>query len=338
MEFDCWTGLRIEGKPYIIVEKIRYRDPVRQRHNTGKYWFEYGLKPHLEDMTEIKGQKEKAKARYYLTVDDNENSCIFSAEDTRKTQPGDYSFLEGGLEMVDGVWGDTEASVNDTAQYVQYCSPDKKKLFFIDKWDGGMTYSSVGYFVNKEDIVVDESLSMSVAGRLTFLATGKKRFSYLFALIGIFFAGWMVLDIDFSVFTNWREFKSVVGFDYNLTEKLDDAPYEVAAVSSEPKELEAHTDAGTVALDIIERADGKGITTALDIIQDETVSYVLLDRQEALLIKNNVPGRAKIRVFAHDRGIKYLDNASYRINKHVLSRYLSNVLTSNAEGRSQVVK
>lgn len=83
MEFDCWTGLRIEGKPYIIVEKIRYRDPVRQRHNTGKYWFEYGLKPHLEDMTEIKGQKEKAKARYYLTVDDNENSCIFSAEDTR---------------------------------------------------------------------------------------------------------------------------------------------------------------------------------------------------------------------------------------------------------------
>lgn len=148
-----------------------------------------------------------------------------------------------------------------------------------------MTYSSVGYFVNKEDIVIDESLSMSVAGRLTFLATGKKRFSYLFALIGIFVVGWMILDIDYSMFTNWHEVKSAIGFDYNLTEKLDDAPYEVAAVSSEPKELEARTDAGTVALDIIERADGKGITTALDIIQDETVSYVLLDRQEALLIK-----------------------------------------------------
>lgn len=76
--------------------------------------------------------------------------------------------------MVDGVWGDTEASVNDTAQYVQYCSPDKKKLFFIDKWDGGMTYSSVGYFINKEDIVVDESLSMSVAGRLTFWQRAKR--------------------------------------------------------------------------------------------------------------------------------------------------------------------
>lgn len=32
MEFDCWTGLRIEGKPYIIVEKsatvIRYGSAI----------------------------------------------------------------------------------------------------------------------------------------------------------------------------------------------------------------------------------------------------------------------------------------------------------------------
>ncbi len=46
MEFDCWTGLRIAGKSYIIAEKIRYKEKT-----SDDVWTEYGLITDKSDRT-----------------------------------------------------------------------------------------------------------------------------------------------------------------------------------------------------------------------------------------------------------------------------------------------
>ena len=44
MEFDCWTGLLIEGKRYTIAEKIHYREKT-----SDDTWTEYGLIADADD-------------------------------------------------------------------------------------------------------------------------------------------------------------------------------------------------------------------------------------------------------------------------------------------------
>ena len=71
MEFDCWTGILVEGKPYTIVEKIRYKEK-----DSDDRWTEYGL------------VAEGEEKRLWLTVEGDNLSCTLSRTVHRSTGQG----------------------------------------------------------------------------------------------------------------------------------------------------------------------------------------------------------------------------------------------------------
>ena len=107
MEFDCWTGLRIEGKSYIIAEKIRYKEKT-----SDDVWTEYGL------------ITTESNARTWLSISDGGLSCSLSTAAVGSKPPRGYHLHDSGTQVVTGVWGDTDASVGDEAKYEQYESAD----------------------------------------------------------------------------------------------------------------------------------------------------------------------------------------------------------------------
>ena len=86
MEFDCWTGILVEGKPYTIVEKIRYKEK-----DSDDRWTEYGL------------AAEGEEKRLWLTVEGDNLSCTLSRTVHRSTAPQGYGLRDKGEQIVTGV-------------------------------------------------------------------------------------------------------------------------------------------------------------------------------------------------------------------------------------------
>ena len=107
MDFDCWTGLKIKGTSYIIAEKICYKEKA-----SDDVWTEYGL------------ITPKSNDRIWLTIADGGLSCSLSHPVARVSPPQGYRLHDKGMELITGVWGDTDAAVGDTAEYEQYESAD----------------------------------------------------------------------------------------------------------------------------------------------------------------------------------------------------------------------
>ena len=141
MEFECWTGLRIEGKSYIIAEKISYKEKT-----SDDVWTEYGL------------ITTEGNDRTWLTIADGGLSCILSTLVKEDKPPKGYHLHDTGTQVVTGVWGDTDAAVGDMTKYEQYESADGSQTFFVEKWSvrGG---GSAGKKLNAADIVRDEDTS-----------------------------------------------------------------------------------------------------------------------------------------------------------------------------------
>ena len=106
MDFDCWTGIKIGEKSYIIAEKIRYKEKT-----SDDVWTEYGL------------ITSKSNDRIWLTIADGGLSCSLSHPVARVSPPQGYRLHDKGMELVTGVWGDTDAAVGDTrVQTARRCS------------------------------------------------------------------------------------------------------------------------------------------------------------------------------------------------------------------------
>ena len=157
MDFDCWTGLLIEGKPYTIVEKIRYREKASDVR-----WTEYGL---------ITGTEEKG---WWLSVMDGGLSCTLSRTVPQGTAPKQYRLRDQGKELVVGVWGVSDASVGDEASYREYESEDGKYTFFLENWAEKRIGAS-GWHVDPAQIRLDPTAAAAVRAN-SLKWEGRKRF------------------------------------------------------------------------------------------------------------------------------------------------------------------
>ena len=322
MEFDCWTGILVEGKPYTIVEKIRYKEK-----DSDDRWTEYGL------------VAEGEEKRLWLTVEGDNLSCTLSRTVHRSTAPQGYGLRDKGEQIVTGVWGDTDASVGDTASYRQYRHVDGKRFFFIESWKGGAQDAAEGHSVKPSDIRLDPEVSETRVGAMKWSAR-KKRFmnglSQGVTVLGVGLFFFFMID-EMPDMSTWHDLRRLVGMPYAAEERVGDAPYASKEISAEggARAYEVQTDAGTATLDLIEGLDGN-VMDGYTEPELEYPPFVLRTKAEEVRITAASAGTAHIAILPH-----YVDDASAqnRLKRnYTLARYAEVVRTGDVRGRSVVVR
>lgn len=318
MEFECWTGLRIEGKSYIIAEKISYKEKT-----SDDVWTEYGL------------ITTEGNDRTWLTIADGGLSCILSTLVKEDKPPKGYHLHDTGTQVVTGVWGDTDAAVGDMTKYEQYESADGSQTFFVEKWSvrGG---GSAGKKLNAADIVRDEDTSPPRWNAFRFhlkiflreMVTSVAVWS-LILLFVILTEG----PPDLSPRT-WHDFRNFAGLPYSLHERFSDAPYYTEVPEEGGARIyTAQMDAGAAALDLIEGMDGN-VQDAFEDAADAEHPIVIRTETETARITAVSDGTARIAV--RQTSPDLAPAADQLKRDHTLARYAALVRTGDQRGRAGV--
>ena len=319
MEFDCWTGLRIEGKSYIIAEKICYKEKT-----SDDVWTEYGLITSDSD------------ARIWLTVADNGLSCSLSTLVTESKPPKGYRLHDTGTQVVTGVWGDTDASVGDEAKYEQYESADGTATFFVENRWGNRSYAA-GRKLNAAVIIRDELAPAPHWNAFRFrLKSGLREVVTSVAACGVILLFVIFTEgaPDLSART-WHDFRNFVGVSYALHERLSDAPYyKEGAAENGTRLYAAQIDDGTAALDLIEGVDGM-VQDAFIEKEAADAPLVIRTQQESARITSAADGTTHIIL---TETTPDLTPAAEKLERgYVLMRYAELVRTGDPRGRAGVV-
>lgn len=325
MEFDCWTGLLIEGKPYTIVEKIRYREKASDER-----WTEYGL---------VSGTKEEG---WWLSVMDGGLHCTLSRTVSRVTAPKRYRLHDKGTEVVEGVWGISDASVGETASYREYESEDGRYTFFMEDWEGNRL-GSAGWHVDPAQVCLDSTEASSVRAqsvkwevRKRFLK--KRGWTYVVTFLYLFFLIWWVGDLadDFR----WHDVRRFFHVPYQMEERLSDAPYYRPIKEEESqyrgRVYESSLDPGASAMDLIESVDGwtKEVRQDLSAL-DRPI--VIKTQDEVCRVAKSAEGKTKIWIGAVED--VPVEKAADRVHQdETLARYASLIRSASTDGRRSVVQ
>ena len=327
MVFRCWMGLMIEGKSYIIAEKIQYKEKT-----SDDVWTEYGLVTH------------ESNDRTWLSIADNGLSCSLSAPVGEKIPRG-YRLRDRGTEVVTAVWGDTDAAVGDEATYEQYETADGKFTFFIENWSGKKS-ASMGRKIAAADIApeapppADRLRAMTRAKRARMLNGICIGMVSVLIYVGVTVGGTALFfgsigDGDFSA-RDWHDFRSIVNLPYAMHERLSDAPYyREEAAEDGTRIYTAQIDASTVALDLIEGVDGR-VEDAYERLGDAEHPIIIRTQEETARITSAADGTAHIVV---TQASPDLAPAADKLQRaHTLVRYAELVRTGDTRGRAGVVQ
>ncbi len=323
MEFRCWMGLVIEGKSYIIAEKIQYKEKT-----SDDVWTEYGLITH------------ESNDRTWLTVADDGLSCNLSSPAGKKV-PNGFHLHDKGTEVVTGVWGDTDAAVGDEAAYEQYESADGKFTFFIENWSGEKN-ASMGRRIAAADIAPE---APPPAERLRAMARAKRAKTLhgiglvmigacIYGAVTFLLVG--LLGNDGLGTREWHGFRSFIGMPYALHERLSDAPYYTEQQEEDGARVYmAQVDAGSAALDLIEGVDGR-VEDAYERLGDAEHPIIIRTQEETARITSAADGTAHIVV---TQASPDLAPAADKLQRaHTLVRYAELVRTGDTRGRAGVVQ
>ena len=323
MEFRCWMGVTIEGKSYIIAEKIRYKEKT-----SDDVWTEYGL------------VTRESNDRTWLSIADNGLSCSLSAPVGEKIPRG-YRLRDRGTEVVTAVWGDTDAAVGDEAAYEQYETADGKFTFFIENWSGKKS-ASMGRKIAAADIAPE---APPPAERLRAMARAKRAKTLhgiglvmigacIYGAVTFLLVG--LLGNDGLGTREWHGFRSFIGMPYALHERLSDAPYYTEQQEEDGARVyTAQVDAGSAALDLIEGVDGR-VEDAYERLGDAEHPIIIRTQEETARITSAADGTAHIVVTAPSADLAPAADKLQRA--HTLVRYAELVRTGDTRGRAGVVQ
>jgi hypothetical protein len=323
MDFDCWTGLKIKGTSYIIAEKICYKEKT-----SDDAWTEYGL------------ITSKSNDRIWLTIADGGLSCSLSHPVARVSPPQGYRLHDRGMELVTGVWGDTDAAVGDTAEYEQYESADGAEMFFLENWEGTKS-GSRGTKIAASDIVPNDAPSAE-RDRLMAAACRKSlnRFSKNSVIMGatvayaVIIAAFLFGGVTDLGKGDWHDFRRFVNMPYALHERLADAPYYAEeAEEGGARIYTAHIDAASAALDLIEGVDGR-VQDAYEDLHDAEHPIIIRTQTELARITAAADGTARIVLI--EAPTDAAPAADQLQRGHILARYGVLVCTGDQRGRAGV--
>ena len=323
MDFDCWTGLKIKGTSYIIAEKICYKEKA-----SDDVWTEYGL------------ITSNSNDRIWLTIADSGLSCSLSHPVARVSPPQGYRLHDKGMELVTGVWGDTDAAVGDTAEYEQYESADGAEMFFLENWEGTKS-GSRGTKIAASDIVPNDTPSAE-RDRLMAAACRKSlnRFTKNSVIMGatvayaVIIAAFLFGGVTDLGKGDWHDFRRFVNMPYALHERLADAPYYAEeAEEGGARIYTAHIDAASAALDLIEGVDGR-VQDAYEDLHDAEHPIIIRTQTELARITAAADGTARIVLI--EAPTDAAPAADQLQRGHILARYGVLVCTGDQRGRAGV--
>ena len=322
MEFRCWMGVTIEGKSYIIAEKIRYKEKT-----SDDVWTEYGL------------VTRESNDRTWLSIADNGLSCSLSAPVGEKIPRG-YRLRDRGTEVVTAVWGDTDAAVGDEATYEQYETADGKFTFFIENWSGKKS-ASMGRKIAAADIAPEAPPPADRLRAMTRAKRAKTLHGIRLVMIGACIYGAVTFlligllgDGDFSA-RDWHDFRNIINLPYAMHERLSDAPYYTEQREEDGARVyTAQIDPATAALDLVEGMDGR-VEDAYEEIGDAAHPLIIRTQTETARITSAADGTAYIVVTGASPD---LTPAADRLRRsHALLRYAESVRTGDTRGRAGVI-
>ena len=322
MEFRCWMGVTIEGKSYIIAEKIRYKEKT-----SDDVWTEYGL------------VTRESNDRTWLSIADNGLSCSLSVPVGEKIPRG-YRLRDRGTEVVTAVWGDTDAAVGDEATYEQYETADGKFTFFIENWSGKKS-ASMGRKIAAADIAPEAPPTADHLRAMTRAKRAKTLHGIRLVMIGACIYGAVTFllvgllgDDDFSA-RDWHDFRSIINLPYAMHERLSDAPYYTEQREEDGARVyTAQIDPATAALDLVEGMDGR-VEDAYEEIGDAAHPLIIRTQTETARITSAADGTAYIVVTGASPD---LTPAADRLRRsHALLRYAESVRTGDTRGRAGVI-
>ena len=316
MEFDCWTGIKIGEKSYIIAEKIRYKEKT-----SDDVWTEYGL------------ITEDSDARIWLSIAEGGLSCSLSSPVGNKVPKG-CRLHDSGTEVVTGVWGDTDASVGDETEYEQYESADGQETFFVEHWNGRRS-SSAGRKIAAAIITADTDMRQRARGvflraQLRDLAVNMG--SGLTAVAVVLFIMYGIPDLGTR---DWHDIRRFVNMPYAQHERLADAPYYAENEEEGGARIyTAHIDAASTALDLIEGVDGR-VQDAYEDLHDAEHPLIVRTQTELARITAAADGTARIVLI--ETPLDSAPAAEKLERGYVLMRYAELVRTGDQRGRAAVV-
>lgn len=322
MEFRCWMGVTIEGKSYIIAEKIRYKEKT-----SDDVWTEYGL------------VTRESNDRTWLSIADNGLSCSLSAPVGEKIPRG-YRLRDRGMEVVTAVWGDTDAAVGDEATYEQYETADGKFTFFIENWSGKKS-ASMGRKIAAADIAPEAPPPADRLRAMTRAKRAKTLHGIRLVMIGACIYGAVtfllvgLLGNDGFSTWDWHAIRDFVNLPYAMHERLSDAPYYTEQREEDGARVyTAQVDAGIAALDLIEGMDGR-VKDAYEDLGDAEHPIVIRTQQEIARITSAADGTTHIIL---TETTPDLTPAAEKLERgYVLMRYAELVRTGDQRGRAGVV-
>ena len=322
MEFRCWMGVTIEGKSYIIAEKIRYKEKT-----SDDVWTEYGL------------VTRESNDRTWLSIADNGLSCSLSAPVGEKIPQG-YRLRDRGTEVVTAVWGDTDAAVGDEATYEQYETADGKFTFFIENWSGKKS-ASMGRKIAAADIAPEAPPPADRLRAMTRAKRAKTLHGIRLVMIGACIYGAVtfllvgLLGNDGFSTWDWHAIRDFVNLPYAMHERLSDAPYYTEQQEEGGARVyTAQIDPATAALDLVEGMDGR-VEDAYEEIGDAAHPLIIRTQTETARITSAADGTAYIVVTVASPD---LTPAADRLRRsHALLRYAESVRTGDTRGRAGVV-
>jgi len=315
MDFDCWTGIKIGEKSYIIAEKIRYKEKT-----SDDVWTEYGL------------ITEDSDARLWLSIAEEGLSCSLSSPVGNRIPKG-YQLHDSGTEVVTGVWGDTDASVGDETKYEQYESADGQETFFVEHWNGRNS-SSGGRKIAAGIITADTNMKQHARG--AFLRTQLRDLavhmgSGLTAVAIVLFIMYGIPDLDKG---DWHGFRRFIGMPYALHERLADAPYYTEVPEEGGARIyTAHIDAGSAALDLIEGVEGR-VQDAYEDLHD--AEHPIIVRTQTELVRITAAADGTSRIVLIEAPPDAAPAAEKLQRSYVLMRYAALVRTGDQRGRAGV--
>ena len=321
MEFRCWMGLMIEGKSYIIAEKIQYKEKT-----SDDVWTEYGL------------ITQGSKDRIWLTIADGGLSCSLSVTVEETKPPKGYHLHDAGKQVVTGSWGDTRAAIGDISRYEQYKSADGTETFFVENNWGNKT-ASAGHKISATGIHLDVLASSPRRNAVCYYL--KSSFYEAVSSVAIVFLIAMSFIMLTDVIPNlsardWHDFRRFVGIPYAMHERLSDAPYYTEQREEDGARVyTAQVDAGIAALDLIEGMDGR-VKDAYEDLGDAEHPIIIRTQEETACITSAADGTAYIVVTgaSPDRA----PAADQLRRSHTLIRYAELVRTGDTRGRAGVVQ
>lgn len=325
MDFDCWTGLLIEGKPYTIVEKISYRGKAPNER-----WTEYGL------------ITETGEEGWWLSVMDGGRHCTLSRTVSQVTPPKQYRLRDKGKEIVVGVWGVSDASVGDEAAYSEYESEDGKYTFFLENWEEKRIGAS-GWHVDPVQIHLDPSETAAVRAKsLKWKGWKHLLFNRCWVCAAMLFYIFFLLCLfgDFADNFRWHDVRRFLHVPYRMEERLSDAPYYTPITDAENTQgghlYESSLDPGASAMDIIESVDGWTQEVRQEVAAADR-AIVIKTKDEACRVSKTAEGKTLIWVGSIG-ALPMTEDAERLHQDETLDRYARLIRLELTDGRRTVVQ